>query len=392
MAEFTVSPPVRRTIRGKPSKHWYCQVYDPATGKQRWVSTGKTNRKAAVAARTQIEKRGFRSTDNALLFAALSIWLDLKRPQMSAGGHYAYRTRVDRWKRHFPSHLTCRQVTVTHIEGYFRERAEDLVGSEKKPRKVSGSTLNKERRQFGQFFRWAMGRGLCDENPAAGIGKFGETRHEIRSLDPDECRELLRACRDEYTIEAAAVRNAGGRRGGKKTRKRSKWTQTFTPPAWLHPLVFLGVKTGLRYGNLASLEWGDVDLRKGEIRLSPARTKTREGLTIPIDGETVELLKELKVDAASLNVLNLPERGNVLRSFGKAVRRAGLAPLRFHDLRATYITACRRAGIDLEVTAALVGHRTVQTTLKFYRSVDAEELRKAVAKKVAHDGRMAGEA
>lgn len=55
--------------------------------------------------------------------------------------------------------------------------------------------------------------------------------------------------------------------------------------------------------------------------------------------------------------------------FARLVRRAGLSPLRFHDLRHTHASQLLRAGIDVKTVSARLGHSTAVMTLDVYGHV-----------------------
>ena len=54
------------------------------------------------------------------------------------------------------------------------------------------------------------------------------------------------------------------------------------------------------------------------------------------------------------------------RVYRPAVRRAGLAPLRFHDLRHTYAALMVAAGAHPKLLQAQMGHSSITVTLDLY--------------------------
>ena len=72
--------------------------------------------------------------------------------------------------------------------------------------------------------------------------------------------------------------------------------------------------------------------------------------------------------------------GNIARSWRQLVKDAKLdAPFRFHDLRHTFASRLVMAGVDLNTVRELLGHSTIQTTLR-YAHLAPEVKAKAVAK------------
>lgn len=367
------SDPKRIRIRGELTKRYYVRCYDSETRRRVWRSTGKTSLKAANEQKRTWESedaRGKKDPAKIRLSVATKAWINSKEAAMTKAGLDTYRGYTKRWHEHFSERSLVRGITTGAVEAYFRKRAKD----------VSGGTLNRERQALKQLFRWASSRGWCDGDPLSTTRRFQQDKREIRALSEEEEDKLLRACREVYREKRTAVRNAGGRRGKKLSKDKTTWEQRKTPPPWLYPLVFLALRTGLRRGNLEALDWSEVDFARREIRIRASKMKAHEDITIPLDADTVELLCKLKAETSGTRVLPISGRSNVRRTFQRAVKRAKLPETRFHDLRATYISRCRRAGIDVEVVAKLAGHRDIRTTLKFYRRVEESELRQAVEK------------
>ena len=57
------------------------------------------------------------------------------------------------------------------------------------------------------------------------------------------------------------------------------------------------------------------------------------------------------------------------RRFRRHVRRAGLPPIRLHDVRHTYATAALAAGVPVKVVSERLGHATTAITENLYMHV-----------------------
>ena len=68
--------------------------------------------------------------------------------------------------------------------------------------------------------------------------------------------------------------------------------------------------------------------------------------------------------------------------FEREVRRAGLPPIRLHDLRHTHATLALRAGVHPQVVHERLGHANVSITLDTYSHVDLD-MQAAAAVRVA---------
>lgn len=141
----------------------------------------------------------------------------------------------------------------------------------------------------------------------------------------------------------------------------------------------LALLSGMRSGELHSLRWTDVDLVTGKISISKAWTRTNgEGPTktaksrlYPISKECRRFLEELKASSGDSEFV-LPRlwewdkglQAKILRSFCKEI---GITPIKFHDLRATFITQMLNNGVPLSKVMAIVGHSSLKTTQGYLR-------------------------
>lgn len=77
------------------------------------------------------------------------------------------------------------------------------------------------------------------------------------------------------------------------------------------------------------------------------------------------------MDLVFANVLGGPLlKSNVLyRSFKPLLRKAGLPPIRFHDLRHTAATLMLLQGVHPKVVSEMLGHASVSITLDLYSHV-----------------------
>jgi integrase len=202
--------------------------------------------------------------------------------------------------------------------------------------------------------------------------------------------------REMKTLDAEAVRALIDRVSG--TDEAALWLTAIT--------------TGVRAGELAGLQWGDVDLDGGALHVHRSWARQLDGSyglqdpktdkskrEIPLLPETVEALKVLRDKAALLGqadaanavftdaadqrigTTKLASRLRVL------LKQAGLRQdIRFHDLRHSVATLWLTSGVDIKTVADLLGHSTAVTTMNVYahsndeRKQDAvERLREAIA-------------
>jgi integrase len=154
-------------------------------------------------------------------------------------------------------------------------------------------------------------------------------------------------------------------------------------PEHLKPLFVVGYHTGIRLGELRDLEWPQVDLLGGEIRLAGSQTKTSQPRTVPIYGEMRPFL-EVAFENRNKNypecswVFSYLGRriGGHVKGWREACKKAGLPGLHFHDLRRSAVRAMERAGIPRHVAMGISGHRT-EAVYRRYDIVSGRDLQEA---------------
>jgi integrase len=143
-----------------------------------------------------------------------------------------------------------------------------------------------------------------------------------------------------------------------------------TPPKWRLALRVLE-QTGMRAGELARLEWADVDQANSRFRIRAGKTAAaRRWVAVP------EWVME-DVLAACPPDDRTPERrvflGATRQVLGMAMRRgcqaAGLALYSPHDLRHRYASVKVREGVPVTDLAAQLGHARKSMTLDTYSHV-----------------------
>jgi integrase len=153
--------------------------------------------------------------------------------------------------------------------------------------------------------------------------------------------------------------------------------------AWFKPLLQVAYYTGMRKSEIVGLRWGQVDMKSGVMRLRSGDTKTGEGRTIPLNRALHTLFAELEPGIGQAPVFVNPETGkpysthSIAHAFQRACRDAGITGATFHDLRHTFVTNARRAGIDYFRIMGITGHKTM-TVFKRYNLVDQSDLRQAM--------------
>ena len=159
--------------------------------------------------------------------------------------------------------------------------------------------------------------------------------------------------------------------------------------AGYRPPVRFAYLTGWRLrSEILPLEWANVDLAAGVVRLEPNTTKNDEGRTFPFDAlpALAGLIGEQKAQARGPWVFH--EAGerivyrDLLDAWHQACDAAECRDRIPHDLRRTAVRNLERAGVARSVAMQLTGHKT-EAVYRRYAIVAEQDLREGVAKLAA---------
>jgi integrase len=157
---------------------------------------------------------------------------------------------------------------------------------------------------------------------------------------------------------------------------------------YLKGILATAFYTGMRKGEILNLTRDKVDLNKRRIKLKAIDTKTGEPRTCPICNELYRILKKIPmalhdphvflyngkpIDDIKTTFKTLCEKAKV--PYGRKVKGG----LTFHDLRHSFNTYMRKAGVDKEVIKAITGHST-DSMFTRYNKIDRDDIDQAVEK------------
>jgi len=154
----------------------------------------------------------------------------------------------------------------------------------------------------------------------------------------------------------------------------------------LRPIVSTAFLTGMRRGEILGLTWDKVDLATRVIRLAAEDTKDREARAVPICQELYSILKVIPraIHISRVFLYKGKPMRDIRDGLRRACKKAGIAygrceseGITFHDLRHSFNTHMRKAGVPESVIMEITGHST-REMFDRYNTVDHDDVKNAV--------------
>lgn len=214
-----------------------------------------------------------------------------------------------------------------------------LIGEKNKYGREKGtSTANRYTTAIGHVFAVAVNEWeWLEHNPVRKIKKIQEPRGRVRFLSDEERPILLEAC------------------------KKSENPHLYT-------VVILALSTGARKNEILNLKWQDIDLIRSLVTLH--ETKNGERRSLPIKGYANTLIEaKFKARNKDCEYVFPSEKKcqpiDIRTAWENAVKNAGIADFRFHDLRHSAASYLAMNGASLAEIAEVLGHKTLQMVKRY---------------------------
>ena len=262
---------------------------------------------------------------------------------------------------------------------------------------IKGDGINTARKTkflFNQFFEYAIDCGLMENNPALRIKIKSRDSHQVNN------ENMYKAIPEDV---------------------RMKFITALNQHEFLKPFCMTMMFAGLRTGEALALRWENIDFENKTIMVKNSITqvpifdkkgkvlsrKTVIGQTktncsvreVPIPDILVEVLKDWRkcqwvrreltgIDLLAPNAVVFSNEDGSVRTysgtrcvFNRFAKRNGFfGKIHFHTLRHTYSTMLFEANENPKIIQALLGHKSVKTTLTVYNSVDKSYYKQATDK------------
>ncbi|GCE06155.1 tyrosine-type recombinase/integrase [Dictyobacter aurantiacus] len=355
----------KKSVRGggsvfqRKDGRWEAKLKLEETGKYKsfYASSEKEAYRLLEEARLQQKMGTLATGPQQTLKDFLEYWLeDVEKPRIRISTYINNRVVV--YKHLIPGlgHIKLHKLTALQLQSFYAQRLKSGMSASRAVR--LNAVLHKA-------LDHAKRLKLVGTNVSEDVELPRPAKYEGEVLDADQARILL---------QVAAERE-------------------------LDTLLALAVVTAMRLGEILVLRWTDIDMVKGELRVSgtvnyyprygfvEGKAKTKAGMrTIKIPLFIIELLKkhrlrqaEKKLAAGSAwverNLVFCRKDGDFVRrstlrnQITKLLQDAELPYVRFHDLRHSAATILLALGVPANVVQELLGHADISITLGTYGHV-----------------------
>lgn len=206
----------------------------------------------------------------------------------------------------------------------------DRIILEKKKEQSSPATVNRYLALVRAILKKAVKWGMVENVPSVQL--LQEPKRRIRWLTREEANRLLR-----------------------------------TLPEHQAELARFALATGLRQGNILTLEWAQIDLQRAICWIHPDQAKGGKGIGVPLNTEAQSVLKrqagkhERRVFVYEGKPIN---QVNTL-AWRKALVKAGIENFRWHDLRHTWASWHVQEGTPIHVLQELGGWESSEMVRRY---------------------------
>jgi len=146
-------------------------------------------------------------------------------------------------------------------------------------------------------------------------------------------------------------------------------------PEHLRDMATFTLATGLRAANVTGLTWDQVDLARKLAWIHPDQAKARKAIAVPLNETAAEVVAR-QVGKHAERVFTFegqPVTQVSTKAWYKALKRAGIADFRWHDLRHTWCSWHVQGGTPLFALQELAGWES-ERMVRRYAHLAAEHL------------------
>lgn len=295
------------------------------------------------------QKEKLKSQPNAITLKELTDVFIKNRSQANQVTKKNYRRHLEMLMDEIGETLPVTMITEDDIRDFcFKEH-------------LANATKRSYLRHIKVFFRWLKEKDYVKNDVTANIEKpKKEAKISDKTISESELLEVFKKYREDIWEKKE--------KGQITTKSQSR--------VWFRPVVMTAFYAGLRVKEIVNLKWKNIDFKNQQLTVTG--TKSGDERTIPIRSKLFSILKAwhryhgypkkgLVFASQKAYVENIKmSKLNISRVFKSYVKEADLKDtINFHGLRHSCGTELMRMGFDINETAKILGHKSLDVTRRY---------------------------
>ena len=376
--EVTDTELVGFRLRVQPSGHRsYYLVYRLASGQKKRIRIGPADALSVAQARDlamkyaaqaiagtdpQAAKQQAREAAQHAQLQTLGGFLNAKYAPWVLAERKSGAATLARLRHNFVALLACpmQEISPWVLEKW---RAEQLKHGKQK------STINRDITGLKSILAKAVAWDILPSHPLAKLTPMKlDTKGRMRYLtDAEEARVRTALAQRDERLKTARTRANAWRRVRGYAELLTCETHAYSDH--LTPMVLLSLNTGIRRGDLFSLQWADVQWQTKTLMVRGETAKSGQTRHLPLNAEALQVLTMWRAQSSGDGMVFPGKNGgrltNVRTAWKGVLTAAGIIGFRWHDVRHTFASKLVMAGVPLNTVRELLGHKTLAMTLRY---------------------------
>jgi integrase len=233
---------------------------------------------------------------------------------------------------------------------------------------VKPSTINRNVSALKACLSHAVEIGLLEQHPLARMPRLQvEEANRVRYLTSEE-QKLLREALDKREERIRAERASTNVWRSQRGYELLPDLSNYKFADYLKPMILLSLNTGVRQGELFSLEWSSV-VENATITVQSGKSKSRRTRHIPLNKEARETVTRWREQTDDRGLVFKSDKGrafdNVRTAWDNLLADATLTDFHWHDMRHHFASRLVMTGVPLNTVRELLGHSDIKMTLRY---------------------------
>lgn len=346
-----------KIVRRDSSRYFYADYYDN-DGRRVRRSLGTANRREAEERLVELlyQKINSKTIIRDITFRNFMFtYLNYVKEEMRPKTYKIYKGILNTFDRFLSEDTFCvylKNISRDMINKYKHFRMNQIY----RGKKLSPHTVNIEIRTLKAFFNEAVRGNYIRSNPVKDVALAECVDGPTKMLSIEDYKRIIREARMRYS--------------------------DFQKDSFV-ALLLAYIYTGARKEELLNLIPDQIDFQNNTIHIyshDNYKTKTGRSRFVKLHTKVIEEIKKLKKypNFVFYSETGKPYKHHFYRKFKRIVKDLNIGWVTVHHLRHSLASYLAKLGVSFTTIAQILGHRSINTTLKFYQHTTSRECANAI--------------